>query len=107
MENFIMSNSITSLSINVGGFVPALNKAGKVTATAEKQSELLNALDSRGILSPVSANTFKQAIYGGADAVYFGYGVFNARAGAENFNSIGEVVDFCHFYNVKAYLALN
>lgn len=46
-----MSNSVTSLAINVGGFVPSLNKAGKVTATAEKQSELLNALDSRGILS--------------------------------------------------------
>lgn len=46
-----MSNSVTSLAINVGGFVPSINKAGKVTATAEKQAELLNSLDSRGILS--------------------------------------------------------
>jgi putative protease len=59
------------------------------------------------ILSPASADTFRQAVYGGADAVYFGYGDFNARVGAENFSSIGEVVDFCHFFNVKAYLALN
>lgn len=33
----------------VGGFSPALNKSGKVTATAEKRAVLLNALDSRGI----------------------------------------------------------
>ena len=33
----------------VGGFLPALNKAGKVTPTAEKQSALLNALDQKGI----------------------------------------------------------
>ena len=33
----------------VGGFLPSLNKAGKVTATAEKRSVLLNALDSKGV----------------------------------------------------------
>ena len=33
----------------VGGFLPALNKAGKVTATAEKRAVLLNALDSKGV----------------------------------------------------------
>ena len=33
----------------VGGFVASLNKAGKVTATAEKRAVLLNALDSKGI----------------------------------------------------------
>ena len=33
----------------VGGFLPSLNKAGKVTATAEKRSALLNALDNKGI----------------------------------------------------------
>ena len=33
----------------VGGFLPALNKAGKVTATAEKRAALLNALDNKGI----------------------------------------------------------
>ena len=59
------------------------------------------------ILSPASKSSYKQAIYGGADAIYFGYKAFNARAGGENFESIKEVVDFCHFYNVKAYLALN
>ena len=33
----------------VGGFLPSLNKAGKVTVTAEKRAVLLNALDSKGI----------------------------------------------------------
>lgn len=33
----------------VGGFLPSLNKGGKVTATAEKRAVLLNALDSKGI----------------------------------------------------------
>lgn len=33
----------------VGGFLPALNKGGKVTSTAEKRAVLLNALDSKGI----------------------------------------------------------
>ena len=33
----------------VGGFVASLNKAGKITTTAEKRAVLLNALDSKGI----------------------------------------------------------
>ena len=33
----------------VGGFLPALNKAGKVTSTSEKRAVLLNALDAKGI----------------------------------------------------------
>lgn len=35
----------------VGGFLPSLNKAGKVTATAEKQALLLNGLDKTGIMA--------------------------------------------------------
>ena len=33
----------------VGGFLPSLNKVGKVTTTAEKRAVLLNALDQKGI----------------------------------------------------------
>lgn len=33
----------------VGGFVASLNKAGKVTSTAQKRAVLLNALDSKGV----------------------------------------------------------
>ena len=33
----------------VGGFLPSLNKAGKVTLTSEKRAVLLNGLDAKGI----------------------------------------------------------
>ena len=33
----------------VGGFLPSLNKSGKVTSTAQKRAVLLNALDSKGV----------------------------------------------------------
>lgn len=64
-------------------------------------------IDVIEILSPANVNTYKQAVYNGANAIYFGYGEFNARANGDNFQSLKEVVDFCHFYNVKAYLAIN
>ena len=45
----IIENENHSQYKPVGGFLPSLNKAGKVTATAEKRAVLLNALDSKGI----------------------------------------------------------
>lgn len=59
------------------------------------------------ILSPCSSDSYKTAVYNGADAVYFGYKEFNARANGDNFDNIKEIVDFCHLFSVKAYLALN
>lgn len=59
------------------------------------------------LLAPASAITYKQAVYAGANAIYFGYGELNARANGDNVTSLKEVVDFCHFFGVKAYLALN
>lgn len=59
------------------------------------------------ILAPVNLSTYKAAIRSGADAVYFGYGTLNARAGAENFSDLKQIVSYCHIHGVKAYLALN
>lgn len=60
------------------------------------------------ILAPATASTYKYAVNAGANAIYFGYGEFNARASADNFDtSLKEVVSYCHFFNVKAFLALN
>lgn len=59
------------------------------------------------ILSPASKVSYKTAVFSGADAIYFGYKEFNARAEGNNFDSLREVVDFCHLFRVKAYLALN
>ncbi|MBQ0101781.1 MAG: U32 family peptidase, partial [Firmicutes bacterium] len=49
------------------------------------------------------------AVSAGADAVYFGGTMFNARMNAENFGreSIKEAVDFCHSKGVRAYVTLN
>ena len=45
----VIANENPSQYQPVGGFLPSLNKAGKVTATAEKRAVLLNALDSKGV----------------------------------------------------------
>ena len=49
------------------------------------------------------------AISAGADAVYFGLDLFNARMRAENFTaeSIGEAVALAHAHGVKVYVTLN
>ena len=46
-----MSMDNHALTISTGNFLPTLNKAGKVTATAEKRAVLLNGLDQSGIVS--------------------------------------------------------
>ena len=48
-QTAIIENDNHSQYKPVGGFVASLNKAGKVTATAQKRAVLLNALDSKGV----------------------------------------------------------
>lgn len=61
------------------------------------------------LLSPAGDfQSLKLAVFGGANAVYFGAKSFNARAKAGNFGEdLLEAVAFCHLYGVKAYLTLN
>ena len=62
------------------------------------------------ILSPAgSPEAVRAAVYAGADAVYLGYGPFNARRNARNFNreELEEAIHLCHLYGVKVYLTLN
>jgi putative protease len=62
------------------------------------------------ILAPAgNFDSLKAAVLSGADAVYFGAKALNARRNAANFSDeeIKEAVEFCHLYNVKAYLTLN
>lgn len=49
------------------------------------------------------------AVYNGADAVYLGLDVFNARIKADNFTkeNIGEVTRLCHLHDVKVYVTFN
>lgn len=53
--------------------------------------------------------SLRAALNAGADAVYFGAGVFNMRKRAKNFSpdDIPAVVSLCHNVGAKAYLAIN
>ena len=62
------------------------------------------------VLAPAGdLQSFKCAIFNGADAVYLGLNNFNARIKADNFNkdNIKDVVSFAHIYGVKVYLTVN
>ncbi len=62
------------------------------------------------VLAPVgNISSLKVAIYAGADAVYLGLDLFNARIKADNFNkdNIAYWVNYCHLFGVKVYLTFN
>jgi len=54
-------------------------------------------------------DSFYQAIYNGADAVYLGLQNFNARIKADNFTTenIKSIVRFSHLYGVRVYITVN
>jgi len=62
------------------------------------------------ILSPAgSPEAVRAAVCAGANAVYLGYGAFNARRNAKNFTEeeVAAAVSYCHLRGVKLYLTLN
>ena len=62
------------------------------------------------LLAPAgSLESLKAAIAGGADAVYFGGGDFNARINAKNFTNdeLKQAIDMLHSCGRKAYITLN
>lgn len=62
------------------------------------------------LLAPAgSPEALRAAVQNGADAVYLGYGDFNARRNAKNFteDELREAVRYCHLRGVKVYLTLN
>ena len=62
------------------------------------------------LLAPAGGwDCVRAAIANGADAIYFGLPRFNARLRADNFTEVElpEVVAFCHWHGVKAYVAFN
>ena len=65
---------------------------------------------STELLSPAGGReALVAAVQSGADAVYMGFGAFNARRSARNFSD-GEfraAVAYCHLRGVKVYLTLN
>ncbi len=62
------------------------------------------------LLAPAgSMEAVTAAVQNGADAVYMGYGDFNARRNAKNFTreAFAAAVSYCHLRGVKVYLTLN
>ena len=62
------------------------------------------------LLSPAgSMDSLVAAVQNGADAVYMGYGDFNARRNAKNFTEadFASAVSYCHLRGVRVYLTLN
>lgn len=71
---------------------------------------MAQTLKKPALLLPAgSGASLDAAINAGADEVYFGSKLFNARMGADNFE-LAEIMDAitkCHFYGVKANITLN
>ncbi len=62
------------------------------------------------LLAPAgSMEALRAAVQNGANAVYLGCGMFNARQGAKNFTSqaLAEAVKYCHIRGVQVHLTLN
>ena len=62
------------------------------------------------LLAPAgSMESLKAAVQNGANAVYLGCGIFNARQSAKNFTiqSLVEAVKYCHIRGVAVHLTLN
>ena len=62
------------------------------------------------LLSPAgSPEALRAAVQNGADAVYLGWGGFNARRGARNFSDeeFSQALRYCHERGVRVFLTLN
>lgn len=62
------------------------------------------------LLAPAgSPEALRAAVEHGADAVYLGWGAFNARRGAQNFSEeeFAQAVAWCHVRGVRVFLTLN
>jgi len=62
------------------------------------------------LLAPAgSPEAVTAAVQNGADAIYMGYGNFNARRNAKNFSAeeFAAAISYCHLRGVKVYLTLN
>ena len=62
------------------------------------------------LLAPAgSPEALRAAVQNGADAVYLGWGAFNARRGAKNFSDgeFAEALVYCHVRGVRVFLTLN
>ncbi len=62
------------------------------------------------LLAPAgSPEAVTAAVQAGANAVYLGYGDYNARRNAKNFTSeqVAQAISYCHLRGVKVYITMN
>ena len=60
------------------------------------------------ILAPAGGMAqLEAAAAAGCDAVYLGAKAFNARMGADNFESLSEAVSYCHARGIRVYVTFN
>ena len=62
------------------------------------------------LLAPAgSPESLRAAVQNGADAVYLGWGDFNARRSAKNFSDeeFAAALSYCHVRGVRVFLTLN
>ena len=64
---------------------------------------------SNCFFSPRARWRLRAAVQNGANAVYLGYDMFNARMGAQNFSAdeLQEAIVYCHVRGVQVHLTLN
>ena len=88
-----------------GNTVEKIDISNIISSSGKKSDKRLPEL-----LAPAgSLDALKAAIAGGADAVYFGGGDFNARINAKNFTNeeLVEAINLLHSCGKKAYITLN
>lgn len=81
-----------------------------IVSQKENSQPSTNNIEKPELLAPAgSIDALKAAIAGGADAVYFGGGDFNARINAKNFTNeeLKQAIDLLHSCGRKAYITLN
>lgn len=94
-------------------FQKTKNEAEKIDISKIIKSYGTSSTGAKGLpelLAPAgSLEALKAAIAGGADAVYFGGGDFNARINAKNFTNeeLKQAIDLLHSCGKKAYITLN
>ena len=98
-------------ALNLQKRAEKVEKIEKVDISAIiKKTDLKTDKPLPELLAPAgSLDALKAAIAGGADAVYFGGGDFNARINAKNFSNeeLKQAIDLLHSCGRKAYITLN
>lgn len=77
---------------------------------SEPNEAAQNELAIPELLAPAgSPEALKAAVAAGADAVYFGASLFNARLSAKNFSEseLAAAIDYCHSHGVACHITLN